>query len=352
MNCIFKRAFYPFALMAACAAVYAPAAARPVLSANPVLDQDFPDPAVLRAPGGQYYAYATQGAGEGGMANIQLARSPDLIRWTHQGDAMPQKPAWASRTQDFWAPHVVRHRGMYFLYFSAKPDAALTDPARGLCLGVATARQPQGPFIDSGEPLQCGSGFVNIDPMAFDDPVTGKRLLYWGSGFGAIKVRELAPDRVSFVAGSTAIDLVAPTAGSKNPRDYQRLVEGAWVIRRSGWYYLFFSGDNCCGAEAHYAVLVARSRSALGPFTVRRDHTTGLAQPVVAQGGGWIAPGHNAVIEDARGKLWMLYHAVDAARPRSDPAAAINSRRVMMLDPLKFVRGWPVVDGGVPSKRR
>ena len=28
--------------------------------ANPVLDADFPDPAILRAPDGFYYAYATQ----------------------------------------------------------------------------------------------------------------------------------------------------------------------------------------------------------------------------------------------------------------------------------------------------
>ena len=27
---------------------------------NPVLDADFPDPAVLKAPDGYYYAYATQ----------------------------------------------------------------------------------------------------------------------------------------------------------------------------------------------------------------------------------------------------------------------------------------------------
>ena len=51
-------------------------------------------------------------------------------------------------------------------------------------------------------------GFVNIDPMSFDDPATGKRLLYWGSGFGPIKVRELAPDRISFAPGSAAMPLV------------------------------------------------------------------------------------------------------------------------------------------------
>jgi arabinan endo-1,5-alpha-L-arabinosidase len=337
------------ALSIAAASIGAPAFAQGVGSyRNPVIDSDFPDPSVLRAPDGFYYVYATQGEAGGGMLNIQLARSPDLVHWTRLGDALPVKPAWASHTQDFWAPHVVRHGDSYTLYYSAKPDAALSDTRRGLCLAVATARQPQGPFVDSGQPLQCGEGFVNIDPMAFDDPATGRRWLYWGSGFGAIHVRELAANGLSFAPGRQAIDLVAPDP-AKDPGNYQRLVEGAWVLRHRGWYYLFFSGDNCCGPDAHYAVLVARARSATGPFQVRRDPTTGHALPVVAASKTWIAPGHNAVVADAGGRLWILYHGVDAARPRSRPADQVNTRRVMLMDALTFRRGWPIVAGGTPS---
>jgi arabinan endo-1,5-alpha-L-arabinosidase len=124
--------------------------------ANPVIDADFPDPAVLKAPDGFYYAYATQTDRDGAKVNIQAARSRDLVHWTLLPDALPVKPAWASKTWDFWAPHVVRHEGRYFLYFSAKPDAALTDDKQGLCLAVATAAQPEGPFTDVGRPLQCG----------------------------------------------------------------------------------------------------------------------------------------------------------------------------------------------------
>ncbi|MFL6863105.1 MAG: family 43 glycosylhydrolase, partial [Allosphingosinicella sp.] len=157
---------------------------------------------MLRAPDGYYYAYATQTERDGVRINLQVARSRDLLHWTRLGDALPVKPAWASRTWDFWAPHAVRRDGRYFLYFSAKPDAALADERKGLCLAVATAERPEGPFTDVGRPLQCGESFVNIDPMAFDDPATGKRLLYWGSGFQPIKVQELAEDRMSFAPGS------------------------------------------------------------------------------------------------------------------------------------------------------
>lgn len=310
---------------------------------NPVLDTDFPDPTVIRAADGMYYAYATQTERDGRMLNIQMARSRDLATWEHIGDALPVKPRWASTTQDFWAPHVSHHDGTYYLYYSAKPDAAVSDTTRGLCLAVATSRRPEGPFADMGEPLQCGPAFLNIDPMSFDDPATGKRLLYWGSGFGPIRVQELAADRVSFAAGSRPVELLQaqPQADST---EYDRLIEGAWVTYHAPFYYLFYSGDNCCGPRAHYAVLVARSRGATGPFETMRG-ADGRAIPVVEASARWFAPGHNSVIADAGGTDWIFYHGVDVRRPRTKPSDDVNTRRVMLRDRLRYVDGWPRVEG-------
>ncbi len=317
------------------------------LYSNPVLDSDFPDPALVRGEDGLFYAYATQTRRDGEMVNLQVARSPDLVNWTWIGDALPNKPAWAERTQDFWAPHVAFHEGAYYLYYSAKPDAALEDPDRGLCLAVATSVRPEGPFTDVGRPLLCGDGFVNIDPMAYDDPETGRRLLYWGSGFGPIKVRELASDRISFLPESPTVDLIT-TDPTDHPDNYQRLVEGAWVIRRAGYYYLFYSGDNCCGPNAHYALMVARSRSATGPFeTLGEARGTG-SSVILEKGGKWVAPGHNGVVEDKAGDQWILYHAVDSEHPSSSADAEPNTRRVMLLDRLVWEGGWPMVEGKRP----
>jgi arabinan endo-1,5-alpha-L-arabinosidase len=314
--------------------------------ANPVIDSDFPDPAIIRASDGRYYVYATQGAGpDGKMLNIQVATSGDLTSWRRLGDALPVKPAWASRTQDFWAPHITEHRGTYYLYYSAKPDEALADQRKGLCLAVATARRPDGPFTDIGKPLQCGPGFVNIDPMAYDDPASGRPLLYWGSGFEPIKVRELAQDRISFAPGSAPVDLVKPVKGG----DYQQLVEGAWVIRRGRYFYLFYSGDNCCGPKAHYAVMVARSRSATGPFETLASVTGARSSVILERDGRWIAPGHNSIISDALGTDWMLYHAVDGRRPRAKPGDEVNTRRVMLIDRIVWRNGWPRIEGDAPS---
>jgi arabinan endo-1,5-alpha-L-arabinosidase len=324
------------------------APAQPPTYVNPVFDENFPDPAVLRAPDGFYYAFATQGEHDGRMLNIQVARSEDLVTWERRGDALPTKPDWASRTQDFWAPHVSHHEGRYILYYSAKPDAALTDSARGLCLAVATATSPEGPYSDVGAPLRCGEGFVNIDPFAFDDPATGAPLLYWGSGFEPIRVQPLAPDRTSFAPGSRPIDLVA-VVPDEDPTNYQRLVEGAWVVREGGWYFLFYSGDNCCGPKAHYAVMVARSRSATGPFETLAQAAGVPSSVILERSGRWIAPGHNSVVQDAAGAHWVLYHAVDALRPRDKPSEDVNTRRVMLLDRLTIENGWPRIGGGEPS---
>lgn len=296
---------------------------------NPLLPFEFADPAVMKAPDNRYYAYATQGAPAGRVLNIQVARSEDLVRWEHLGDALPVKPEWGRTKQWFWAPHVLYDAGSgrYFMYYSAEPD-----DARGKCLAVATATRPEGPFVDSGKPLLCGSGIEHIDPMAFDDPQTGRRLLYWGSGRFPIQVRALSADRLRFDPSSPAMAVLHPSG-----RPYRALIEAAWMSYRDGWYYLFFSGDRCCAENPSYAVLVARSRSAEGPFEERDA-------PVLERSDVWLAPGHCAVVRDQDNADWMLYHAMDT-RQR-------GNARLLALDPISYVDGWPMVEGPSILQRR
>ena len=312
---------------------------------NPILDSDFPDPAVIHAPDGFYYAYATQTLREGKWINIQLARSADLINWGLLGDALPEKPDWAQETQDFWAPSVIFDGSTYFMYYSATPDICHVHEA-GHALAVATSSSPAGPFIDMGMPLLLGAGFEYIDPMAFDDPSTGKHLLYWGSGFQPIKVQELAADRMSFVPESEQIDLIWP-----NGREgaFPRLVEASWVLLHDGFYYLFYSGDNCCGPDAEYGVMVARSQSATGPFETLEQAKGVPNSLMLERNERWLAPGHNCLVTDNDGQVWMIYHAVDVERPRQRQQDEINSRRVLMIDRIDWRDGWPWI--GTPSEQ-
>ena len=306
---------------------------------NPVLDADFPDPSLLLAPDGYYYAYATNTKRAGRIINIQVARSLDLVSWEYLGECLPDKPTWADQTQRYWAPDASRHAdGRYLLYYSAQPN----DPAAGMVVGVAVADAPAGPFRDSGQPvLAGGQGFQDIDPMRFVDEQTGEHLLYYGSGFGPLRVRELAADGLSFAPGSNERQLVQAAGGS-----YEQLIEGSWVHRRGDWYYLFYSGNNCCFPHPHYAVLVARSRAALGPYETLAE-ATHAEGTILVENDRWLAPGHNSIVTDESGQDWLLCHAIDRQQPTFE---AINdeqgsARRPMLLCKVIYsADGWPAVE--------
>lgn len=300
---------------------------------NPVLNKDFPDPTVISA-NGMYYAYATQSSVNGRMWNMQVASSPDLTHWSLIGDALPQKPLWADSTQDFWAPHVLYDSSLnkYVMFYSGESD----DTTLGKCLGVAYADAAAGPFIDKGSPLLCGDGFVNIDPMAFTDPQSGKKLLYWGSGFGPIKVQEMSDDWKSFKEGSTALPVIWPGQESA----YTVLVEGAWVDYVNNTYYLYYSGDNCCGDKANYAVMVARAQNPFGPFE-RLGKADGTGSSVILEKDEkWMAPGHNSIIQDKGGRKWIAYHAIDKD---SRTEGSSGKPRVLCIRPIEYKEGWPSV---------
>jgi arabinan endo-1,5-alpha-L-arabinosidase len=303
---------------------------------NPIYGLDFPDPTVIRGHDGMFYAYATNTSVAGTFFHIQVAKSSDLIHWSILGDALPVKPSWADK--DFWAPHVLfdQRNQQYYLYYSGESPGDQT----GKCIGVAVSKNPAGPFVDIGKPLLSGKGFETIDPMVFDDPVSGKKYLYWGSGHQPIKVRELNDDRISFKAGSIVTAVVAP-----NEDDYSKLVEGAWVRYRDGYYYLFYSGDNCCGDKANYAVMVARSKNPEGPFERLSQVRGNNSSAILEKNDAWLAPGHNSIITDDAGKDWIVYHAIGL------DAALKSKGRIMLIDRLQYKDGWPFIENGTPTTK-
>jgi arabinan endo-1,5-alpha-L-arabinosidase len=301
---------------------------------NPVIRWDFADPHVMKASDGFYYAYSTEHLTYDRLAYIQVARSRDLVNWELLPDAMPEKPEWANTTRDFWAPGVMEADGRYYMYFSG-----IHDERESMCLGVARSGTPGGPFVPEKFPLRCGDGFENIDPMPFDDPQTGKSLLYWGSDGAPISVQPLARDRLSFAPGSRAKDLVFPDI----IQPYERLAEGAFVVYRDGYYYLFYSGDDCCSPAPSYAVMVARSRSAMGPFE-KRSEKTGVwgSNVILQQNDRWEGTGHTSVVRDEAGRDWIFYHAIDPD-DRYNPGTEAP-KRPMLMDPIVYRSGWPEIE--------
>jgi arabinan endo-1,5-alpha-L-arabinosidase len=293
---------------------------------NPVFRNDAPDPAVIRAPDGSFYAYTTQAYVGAQFANIPILRSPDLVTWELAGDAFPENPEWAVASPgDMWAPHIIAwDDGAYRLYFSA----ARKDNG-DMAIGVATAHAPTGPFVDSGAPIVTGPSFSAIDPfvLRLED---GRHLLYWGSAGRPIMAQQLSPDGLSVVG--EPVEVLPRSTGA-----YESLIEGAWLAEHDGAFYLFYSGDACCGEEAHYAVMVARADDPLGPYT--RDPEN----PILAENEAFEAPGHNATIRGPDGNDWMLYHAMDRTEG--------TTFRFLFLDRIDWIDGWPVInDGHGPSR--
>lgn len=305
---------------------------------NPVINKNFPDPTIVEVDG-IYYAYATNGQANGTFAHIQVARSTNLQDWTLLGDALPEKPRWA--TKDFWAPHVLFDEALqkFVLFYSG-------ESGKGKCLGVAYADQAQGPFVDMGKPLLCGEGFVNIDPMAFIDPNTKRKLLYWGSDHQPIKVQEMAEDWSGFKPGSKPTAVMS--AGQE--KKYDRLIEGAWVDYHEGYYYLYYSGDNCCGLEASYAVLVARSKNATGPFERLGHYKHTNSSVVLEKDSSWLAPGHNSIFRDAKGQAYIAYHAMPINASTGKPDS--YDTRVALIKPLDYQHGWPSISGNIETHRK
>lgn len=305
---------------------------------NPIISIDFADPSVLSASDGQYYLYGTRSYQPGNTTKIQIARSDNLVNWQFLPDALTEKPQWAQKTIEFWAPHVIEDSGNFFLYFSTERDSGV-----GMAIGVARSKTPYGPFHDSGSPLLSGKSFTVIDPMAFDDPMSGKKFLYWGSGHGPICVSELLQDRLRIRSTNAPLALLYPN--SIYP--FERLIEGAYVLYRNKYYYLFYSGDNCWEKNS-YATMIARSSSPTGPF-IRRAEALNQADSVILHSNKvWDSPGQNSIIEDKKGNYWMVYHAVNQ-RHRFNPGTSIV-KRVTLMDELHFdSNDWPILSTNSPS---
>jgi beta-xylosidase len=78
------------------------------------------------------------------------------------------------------------------------------------------------------------------------------------------------------------------------------VVEGPWVEKHFGRYYLFYSGGPWTG---NYAMGFALLSSPLGPATKNPGN------PILAGNGTVFGPGGGSTIRGPRGEEWMLYHA-------------------------------------------
>ena len=303
----------------------------------------FADPSIIRGKDGWWYSYGTSDPlleGEGTPHRIPIARSRDLVDWTYVDDAFAagNRPTWATADAGIWAPDIRYVDGEYRMYYVVT-ETTVTDRGGDNAIGMATAPSPTGPWTDSGAPVvgprEGNGGFLwTFDPSVVTDR-DGSQWIFYGSYNGGVFVAPLDD------SGRTV-------TGAERMVAIDNKFEGAYVVRRDGYWYLFASTANCCaGPTTGYSVQVGRSRDLRGPYVDKQGVPLVTSRaggtPVLNQNGNrWVGPGHNAIATDVAGQDWIVYHAIDRADPYLDGTSGINERP-MLLDRLDWVGGWPYV---------
>ena len=292
---------------------------------NPVINNDAPDPTVIRGKDGKFYAFSTMING-----NVPVYCSDDMMNWSKYGEAYtPANVPKFVTNAGIWAPDINLIEGKYVLYFSMSTWGGEWEAG----IGRSVAMKPGGFYTDSKLLFNSTQiGVQNsIDPVVFQED--GRKYLIWGS-FRGIYITELTEDGLEII--------------DKN--DKQRIAgtayEGIYIHKRGEYYYMFGAWGSCCsGVNSTYRVVVGRSKSLFGPYVNKNggrmldnQHETILIGNDYVKG-----PGHTSqIITDDNGKDWILYHGYDVNEP--------NAGRKMYLDRVNWDSdGWPTIGKGYPS---
>ena len=290
---------------------------------NPVVDYSLPDPTVIKGDDGYFYLYATED-----IRNLPIHRSKDLVNWEFLGTAFTDesRPDFEPNG-GIWAPDINKIGDKYVLYYSMSVWGG-----EWTCgIGCAVSDRPERPFKDCGMMFRSNGIKVqnSIDPFYIED--NGHKYLFWGS-FRGIYAIELSEDGLSLKSGSSPVQ-IAGTA-----------YEGTYIHKRGGYYYMFASIGSCCeGLKSTYTTVVGRSTSLFGPYLDKKGQSMmdNHHEILIHKNDSFVGTGHNSeIVSDNAGTDWLFYHAVSVANPDG---------RVLMLDKIDWIDGWPSVEGNSPS---
>jgi arabinan endo-1,5-alpha-L-arabinosidase len=284
------------------------------------------DPAAM-VVGNTIYLFAT---------GLIAKTSTNLTSWQNATAPLNPRPAWVAQlvpgATNLWAPDISNFGGMYHLYY-----AASTFGSNVSCIGHATrADLASGSWTDQGTVICSNMGSNDnwnaIDPNVVVDDA-GTPWLEFGSFWSGLKIIKLD------TTGARA-DTGTPTAIA-NGANGKGSLEGGWIFKRCGYYYLFSSWGACCNGAYDYNIRVGRSTSVNGPYVDKAGlmlMNQGGGTLLVQGNGSWSAPGHNAVIT-YNNKTYNIYHALAAPSGQNGTATLRISEIVWDAD------GWPISGG-------
>jgi len=267
------------------------------------------DPAVAREGSGALYVLGTDAGGLPQPPLLRLRASQDGgATWAELGSVFEDGlPAWARAAVPLattvWAPDVsLSDDGSEWRVYYAVSSFGSQTSAIGL---VATPSLAQPVWVDRGLVFASGAGdpFNAIDPNLFSgtNAATGEReaLLVFGSFWKGIFMLPVNASTGLLAAGAAKADAVHL---AQRP-DAPDALEGAFLVQRGAFHYLFASFDFCCrGSASTYNVRYGRSADgARGPFVDRAGvpMLEGGGTLLVAGGFGWAAGGGQSLLRES-----------------------------------------------------
>lgn len=303
------------------------------------------DPYVIRGEDDYFYLYCTQTdvyrtdiASGRKFTRGPVFKSNNCVDWVYEADVFENyTPEWGTVGAGVWAPTVAKIGDYYNFYYSLSTGG---DNNPGI--GVARSTTPYGPFEHYGKLFNSEEiGVTNsIDPHVFID--NNKVYMGFGSYGGLITLVELTDDGLELKGGlEYQKENKVPIAGYEtyDMNNY----EATLIFKRDGYYYLFLSTGTCCsGVESSYHVVVARSTSLFGPY--ENEKGKGMFYPksgeyvVTPSLSSAMGVGHNGLIVDDVGDVWMIYHGYDTTSSKSN-------WRVTYMDKLLWgENGFPYIE--------
>lgn len=278
---------------------------------NPILDADYSDPDVIRV-GDDFYMTASS---FDAIPGLPILHSRDLVNWQLIGHALKRQPPFDhfSKTQHgngVWAPSIRYHQGEFYIYYG--------DPDFGIYM-IKT----KDPRADWEEPVlvEAGKGMIDICPLWDDDGQAYIAYAYAGSRAGIksiLAVKKLSTDGTKTLDEGTIVydgHALDPT------------IEGPKFYKRNGYYYIMAPA----GGVATGWQLILRSKNIYGPYERHVAMEQGNTNINGPHQGGWV--------DTQKGEDWFLHFQDKDAYGR-----------VVHLQPMKWVKDWPVIGKDVEGK--
>ncbi len=218
------------------------------------------------------------------MPDWHVFSTTDMVNWKDHGALLsPHTFSWA--TGDAYAAQCIERNGKFYWFVSTfhKKDS---NSNGGAAIGVAVSDRPTGPFKDAiGKALITNEmtkdkphAWDDIDPTVFIDD-DKQAYLYWGNGSCKwVKLKENMTE----------------TEGPITVVDVKNFIEGPWLYKRKGLYYLVYAGRGTKPEMIEYAT----SNSPMGPWNYQ-----GIIQENVPNS----FTTHPGII-DYKGKSYFFYH--------------------------------------------